>query len=147
MVKTIFFYRHLAKSSTHFFITNTFIWATPDRNWQKNQATPTLTLIFCYLKIICYFHPRYHPKVIGDTLINVNKCIVLMRLYLCRNNNEKVAENEKEIAWLHRHDIIRRMPRHGHKYTKYKMCLTLMMVICIKQQLSNIWSSINEKVK
>ena len=70
-----------------------------------------------------------------------------MRLYLCGNNNEKVAENEKEIAWLHRHDIIRPRPRHGHKYTKYKMCLTLMMVICIKQQLSNIWSSINEKVK
>ena len=28
--------------------------------------------------------------------------------------------------------------RHGEKYTKYKMCLTIMMVICIKQQLSNI---------
>ena len=25
-------------------------------------------------------------------------------------------------------------PRHGHKYTKYK----IMMVICIKQHLSNI---------
>ena len=47
----------------------------------------------------------------------------------------------------HRYDINRPRPRHGHKYTKYKMCLTIMMVMCIKQHLSNIWSSINEKVK
>ena len=28
-------------------------------------------------------------------------------------------------------------PRHGRKYTKYKLCLTTVMAICIKQQLSN----------
>ena len=33
------------------------------------------------------------------------------------------------------------------KYTKYKMCLSIMMVICIKQHLSNIWSSIYENLK
>ena len=33
----------------------------------------------------------------------------------------------------HRYDINR--PRHGHKYTKYEMCLSKMMVICIKQHL------------
>ena len=38
----------------------------------------------------------------------------------------------------HRCDINRSRPRHGHKYTKYKMCLSIMMVICIKQHLSNI---------
>ena len=38
-------------------------------------------------------------------------------------------------------------PRHGHKYTKYKICLNIMMVVCIKQHLSNIWSSTHEKVK
>ena len=37
--------------------------------------------------------------------------------------------------------------RHGDKYTKYKICLSIMMVICIKQHLSNIWSWIHEKVK
>ena len=26
-------------------------------------------------------------------------------------------------------------PRYGHKYTKYKMCLSIMMVICIKGYL------------
>ena len=29
-------------------------------------------------------------------------------------------------------------PRHGPNYTKYKMCLSIMMVICIKQHLTNI---------
>ena len=44
-----------------------------------------------------------------------------------------------------RYDINR--PRHKHKYTKYKMYLGMMMVIFNKQHLSNIWSSIHEKVK
>ena len=44
-------------------------------------------------------------------------------------------------------DANRPRPRHGHKYTKYKMSLNIVMVICIKQHLSNIWSSVHEKVK
>ena len=47
----------------------------------------------------------------------------------------------------HRYDINRPRPRHGHKYTKYKMCLSIMMAVCIKQHLRNISSSIHEKVK
>ena len=42
----------------------------------------------------------------------------------------------------HRYDINRPRTKNGHKYTKYKMCLGIMVVICIKQHLSNIWSSI-----
>ena len=38
---------------------------------------------------------------------------------------------------LQRNDINRPRPRHGHKYTKYKIYLS-MMVICITQHLSNI---------
>ena len=37
-----------------------------------------------------------------------------------------------------RYDINRPRHRHGHKYTKYKICLDIMMVIFIKQHLSNI---------
>ena len=37
--------------------------------------------------------------------------------------------------------------RHGHKNRKYRKCLSMMMLICIKQRLSNICSSIQEKVK
>ena len=39
---------------------------------------------------------------------------------------------------LNKYNINRRRFRHGHKYTKYKMCLIIMMVISIKQHLSNI---------
>ena len=46
-----------------------------------------------------------------------------------------------------RYDINRARPRHGHKYATYEMCLSTLMVICIKQHLSNILSSIHEKVK
>ena len=46
-----------------------------------------------------------------------------------------------------RYHINRPRPRHGHRYIKYKMSLRIMIVICIKQHLSNIWSSVHEKVK
>ena len=56
--------------------------------------------------------------------------------------NENKTENR-----LQRYDINRPRPIHGPKYTKYKLCLSIMMVICIKQHLRNIWSSIRENVK
>ena len=46
-----------------------------------------------------------------------------------------------------RHDINRPRSRRGRKYSKYKKCPSMMMLICIKQHLSNIWSSIHENVK
>ena len=52
------------------------------------------------------------------------------------NDNENEAENEKYSS---RHNINRTRCRHGHKYAKYKICLhKMMMVVCIKQHLSNI---------
>ena len=36
------------------------------------------------------------------------------------------------------YDIYRPRFRDRPKYTKYKMCLSIMMAICIKQHLSNI---------
>ena len=38
----------------------------------------------------------------------------------------------------HRYDRNRPIPRLRHKYTKYKMCPSIMMVICVKQHLGNI---------
>ena len=43
--------------------------------------------------------------------------------------------------------ISKTRPRHGDKYTKYKMLPRIIMVICIKQHLSNSWSSIHEKFR
>ena len=47
----------------------------------------------------------------------------------------------------HRYDINRPRLRHGHKGRRYKKRLSMMMLICIKQHISNIWSSIYQKVK
>ena len=47
----------------------------------------------------------------------------------------------------HKHEINRPRSRHRYKYTKYKIGLSIMMVICIKHHASNIWSAIHEKVK
>ena len=38
----------------------------------------------------------------------------------------------------HKYGINRPIPKYGHKYTKYKMCLSTMMAICIKQHLTDI---------
>ena len=43
----------------------------------------------------------------------------------------------------HWYDINRPKPR----YSKYEMCLNMTMLICIEQDISNVWSSVDEKVK
>ena len=43
----------------------------------------------------------------------------------------------------HRYDMNKPRSRHGQKCSKYEKCL----IICFKQQLSNIWSLVHEKVK
>ena len=37
-----------------------------------------------------------------------------------------------------RYNINKPRSRHGHRYSKYKKCLRMMMLLCIKQHLSNI---------
>ena len=46
-----------------------------------------------------------------------------------------------------RYDTNRPRASYGQKYSKHKTCLSIMMVICIKQHISNIWGSVHEKVK
>ena len=47
-------------------------------------------------------------------------------------HNEKKMKMEKKSL---RYDKNKGRSRHGHKYSKYKTCM--MMLICIKQHLSN----------
>ena len=47
----------------------------------------------------------------------------------------------------HRYDINRTRPRRDYEYKKSKICLSVMMVMCNIQHLSNIWSWIHEKNK
>ena len=57
----------------------------------------------------------------------------------------KVRLTMKNIS--HRYDINKPRSGQGHKYTKCKMCLSMMMIVYAKQHLSNIWGSIHEIVK
>ena len=50
----------------------------------------------------------------------------------------KIKMRLKKENRLHKYGTNRPMPRHGRKCTKYKMCHNIMMVIYIKQLLSNI---------
>ena len=80
----------------------------------------------------------------------------------CMRYSKKCAKSKcscfNEIMWLivmkmrlkmknrsHRYDINRARPRLGHKYTKYKMRLSIMIVMC--NNLCNIWCWIHVKVK
>ena len=74
-----------------------------------------------------------------------------------KNVQKNKCVGYNEVIWLmtmkmrlkmknrsYRSDISRAKPRHRHRYTRYNMYLSIMMVTCIKQHLSNIWGSIHE---
>ena len=104
-----------------------------------------LRLNFCYLKIIHILYLRYHPKIIVYILKDKqkNKCVCIHEIILLIIMKMKM----KMKNWSHRYDINRLRPRHGHKYSTYKTCLSMMMLMCIKQHLSNIWNSTYVKGK
>ena len=110
----------------------------------KEKLSNTLTLNFWFLKIIPFLHPRYHPKKTRDILkvyqknkyVSFNELVWLMAM--------KMRLKMKNRSRLY--NINRPRQRQGHKCTKYKKCLGIIMVICIKQHLSNIWRSIQETV-
>ena len=56
-----------------------------------------------------------------------------------------------KIRWKWKKDYIdttyRPRSRHRHKYSKCKNCLSMILLTCIKQHLSNIWRPIYGKVK
>ena len=91
----------------------------------------TLRLNFCYLKII---HILY-PKIIGHILGNQQKkkCICIYGIIRLIMKMKMKMKNGS-----HRYDTNRPRSRHGHKYSKYKKSLTIMMLTCIKQHLRNM---------
>ena len=96
----------------------------------------TLRLNFCYLKIIHILHPHYHPKIIGHILKNKqkNKGVFIHETILLIIMKMKMKLKKR----LQRYGIKRHMSGHGHKCRKYKKCLSVMMLIYITQDLSNI---------
>ena len=100
----------LFKENTRFFISNTFI------------SNVRLRLPEIQAKA------KQHPEAE----------LLLFENYSLSSSTLSYKNNKRYSKILHRYDINRARPRHRHKYTKYKMCLNVMMVICIRQQLSNI---------
>ena len=50
----------------------------------KQKLSNTLGLNFCYLKIICFLHSQYHPKIIGDQAhIHISKRLVKLTKFQC----------------------------------------------------------------
>ena len=85
-------------TQVHAFLkSNTFISNTSCWNWQKikQKLSNTLRLNFCYLKIMHFVHPRYHSKIIGDIIKNVQKQVPLFKCGYMINDIENEAENEK----------------------------------------------------
>ena len=105
-------------SYTLFFISNTFIntvWLKLAKNQTKAKHTQRLN--FCFLKIICFLPPSYHPKIVGDILKNIQKtsASILMKLLMTMKMRLKM-KNRSHIC-----NINGPKPRHGQKYTKYKI--------------------------
>ena len=125
------------------FISNTFT-SNTRLKLAKNQAklSNTLRLDLCYLKIICYLNPRYHPKVIGNILKKVqkSKCVFF-------NEVIRIIMKMEMKKRSYRYDINSLRPRHWCKHTKYKIFLNMVMPVCITQHLSNIRSRNHKKVK
>ena len=105
----------------------------------------TLRLNVCYLKIIHILHPHYQAKIIGRILQNKQKsnCVYIHEIIRLIIMTMKMKIKNRS----HRYNINRPRSRHGQKYSKYKNCLIMMMLTCIKKHLSNIWGSIHEKIK
>ena len=86
-------------------------------------------LVFLWLLWLHILHQQYHPKIIGRILKNKkkNECVCIheiMRLIIM-----EMKMNMKYRS--HRYDIYRPRARYGHKYSKYKKYLS-MMLKCIK---------------
>ena len=105
----------------------------------------TLRLKFWHPKIISILHPLYHRKIKGHILKNKqkNKHVfiheIMQSVIMKMKTKMKIDSRENGIN--------RPKYRHGHKYSTHMKRISMMMLICIKQHLSNIWSSVYDNVK
>ena len=126
-----------------FLISNTFINnARPKlaKNQAKAKKQPEAELLLFenYLLFSSTLSPknnrRYSKKCTKDKCISFDNVIWLIAIKMRRKMKSRSQ----------RYNVNRPRHRHLHKYNKFKICLSIMMVISIKQHQSNIWSSIHE---
>ena len=146
IIQSVFPVNHFSFLDNSCYLKNCFK-ATPSWNWQKikQMLSSTFRLNFFYLKIIHILYPRYHPKIQQHILKNNQK-----NMYTCTHDIIlliiiKTKMKMKNKSHIHGINISR--SRHGPKYSKYKKFLSIMMLLCIKQHLCNIWRLSCEKVK
>ena len=94
------------------------------------MLSKTLRLNICYLKTVYIFHQRYHPKIRGYILKNKHKNKYVCIHEILKSIIMKMKMKVKNRS--HRYDINRPRSRRGYKYSKYKKCFSMMMLICIK---------------
>ena len=95
-----------------------------------------LRLNFSHPKIIGILHPRYDLTITGHILknkqknrhISIHEIMQLIKMKL----KTKIKIDSRKYG------INRPRCRYGHKYSKYAKRLSMMMLICVKQHLSNI---------
>ena len=111
----------------------------------KQMLSNTLSLNIWYRKIIGILHPCYHLTITGHILKNKQKnkhvCIHKIMQLIKMKMKTKMEINSRKYG------INRPSCRHEYKYSKYMKRLSMMMLVCIKQHLSNIWSSGYDNVK
>ena len=105
----------------------------------------TLKLNFWHAKIIGILHLCYYLTITGHILKNKqnNKHVRIhgiMQLIITKMKTKMKIDSIKYV-------INRPKCRNRHKYSKYMKRFSMMMLICIKQHLSNIWSPVFENVK
>ena len=121
-----------------FYISNTFI-SNARLELAKIMQKPnnTLRLNFRYLKITPFSSTLSSKNNRRHTKKCTKKQMRIFRWCCMINNNENEVENKK----INRKDMTQielGLDMDTNDYAKYKMCLSIMMVICIKQHLRNI---------
>ena len=90
------------------------------------MLSSTLRLNFSFLKIIHILHPRYHPQIIGHILKNEQKNKGVIIYEITRLIIIKMKMKMKKRS--HRYNINRSSSRHGHKFSKYKKRLSIIIL-------------------
>ena len=134
-------FRDVYYMNTRFFMSNTFT-SNARLKLTKNQATanqhPEPLQFQNYSSTLksknnwCYFKKSAKHKCVCFNKMN---WLVLTKIKLKMKNRS------------YTYDINKSRFKHGKKYGKYKMYLSMTMIVCAKQHLSNIWNSIHEEVK
>ena len=126
---------HLLSELHTFLISNTFISKTRLKLVKiqasaKSHPEAEILLFESYSRFSSTLSSKnattYSEKISKRTSVPVFIRLIIMKM--------KIKMKHRSSSY----DINRPRSRHGYKFSKHKKCLGVMMLICIKQHLSNI---------